>query len=302
MGSVSKRVVCALVLLGLLLAVPAGAQASGHHVKKPCRSGYVRRRVRVRRHRHGRVRWVHVSRCVKVSYRARIDPSFTQSATDPMAVTYAYAADATETVGGKITDLAQIGQLPAGVLNLFSATSPGGPASLFCSINVGGAALGGSCPITYAGPGTYAVTTQYIPNAASAVTGTDQETVSQFTTTTTLSVVQTGCGSGSPPGYTVSGPYCEYTVSNSVSDQNGNVVAGQVGLDAAPQGGSPEGSMVPANGSCTVYVTRSWVLSPDCNFESGSGVDDTGSWTLTASFGGSVGWGSSLSAPQTVAP
>lgn len=125
-----------------------------------------------------------------VRYTAHVDPSFVQSQSDARAVTYTYSADATATQpDGTTTDMASSGQLPAGVLNFYSNSAPGGPESLYCSINVGGSTTSGACPIDYGDTGTYQVTTEYVPNSASAVTETDSETVSPYATTTTASAV-----------------------------------------------------------------------------------------------------------------
>lgn len=210
------------IILTLAVALIAASTAAAHtthwyiprHDAK-CRTNYRREIVRVdktrrvRRHgrmvtlkvrKHGHVVKVRQVRCVHrtakkqttvaqapvIGYKANVDPSFTQSPTNPLAVTYSYSADATETIDGTTIDLGAEGQLPAGVLNFYSATTPGGSVGLVCSMNVGGATLGGSCPVTVAATGSYAVTTEYIPNSAGAVTETDTETIVPAATTTTL--------------------------------------------------------------------------------------------------------------------
>lgn len=201
------------VLLTLAATLGLAASASARYyvpVKgHACKAGFVRRDVKIReRHngklvrKHGRVVWVRQSRCYSVApkptgtpspgptptptptlrYATKVDPSFTQAADDPLAVTYAYTADATVTTGTQTVDLAQTNQLPAGVLNLYSPTAPGQAAGLVCSMNVGDATSGGDCPVNYQATGTYQVTTQYIPNAASAVTQTDTEQIDPYPT------------------------------------------------------------------------------------------------------------------------
>lgn len=295
----------ALAAAALFLLL-AGQALASYYVPKPhhaCKTGYVRKVVRLRperRHhkivrRHGKVVWVKQARCYRAlkRYQAKVDPTFTQAPSDPLAVTYAYSADATLTSQNGTTDLAATGQLPAGVLNFYSASTPGGPEQLYCSINVGAALIGGSCPVTYTQTGTYAVTTEYVPNSASAVTETDQETISPYSTTTSLAVTPGACGASD----------CHYTLTNTVKDQNGNAVGLQVALLIGPSTGQqPEGELVPANGSCTVDVTASWVTSTDCNFQAGSGLYDAASWSVSASYGGQPGWASSTSQPVTLSP
>jgi hypothetical protein len=117
-----------------------------------------------------------------VSYSTKVDPTFVQSPTDPLAVTYSYSADAVQTQGALTKDLAQDDQLPAGILNLYSQ------GVLECSENVGGATSDGTCAVTYSATGTYAITTQYIPNGQTAVTETDPETILPFATTTAIAI------------------------------------------------------------------------------------------------------------------
>ncbi|MCU1490941.1 MAG: hypothetical protein JWM85_2346, partial [Acidimicrobiaceae bacterium] len=73
----------------------------------------------------------------KVSYAARVDPTYTQNPNNPFAITWAYSADATATLGNVTTDLASTAQLPSGVLNFYS------DGLLSCSMNVGAGTSGG---------------------------------------------------------------------------------------------------------------------------------------------------------------
>lgn len=316
------------VIASSVVMVPAAAAHRRHHRRHRCPSGRVARRVRVHVRRHHRLVWVRRWKCVRVHHRRRrhptgttgpsgptatvtapklsfhttTDPSFVQSASDPLAVTYSYSADATETSGAQTLDLAQTGQLPDGILNFYSQTAPYSPMALYCSTNVGGSATAASCPITYPTTGTFEVTTQYIPDGASATTSTSWETISPFATTTTLTAVKGDCEPGSPPYWSSPGPYCEYTLTVGVTDQNGSVPAGPIGVGVDSADGKFWGGMTVSSGTCTVYVTASWVLSRDCNSNSGSGLLSTATWALTASYGGTAGWSPSASATVVLAP
>ena len=95
------------------------------------------------------------------------------------------------------------GELPGGILNFYNE------GSLTCSMNVGGATTGSTCLVTYADTGSYQVTTQYIPNGATAVTETDDVTIAPYATTV---------------GLTLSGPNSNGVqgATWTVTDQNGN--------------------------------------------------------------------------------
>jgi len=86
----------------------------------------------------------------QATLHANIDPSFTQSPTNPFAVTYQYSASATEGSAGT-----PVASLPEGVLNLFS------DGLLACSINVGGQVKGGECLVTYTKLGIHGVIVTY---------------------------------------------------------------------------------------------------------------------------------------------
>lgn len=238
-----------LIVLVACLAFAPAAAARQHHPRSylprrhhACRAGYRRERVAVRERRHGRlvrrhhrVVWVRQVWCVadrhhkagsrpaSVSYATHVDPTFTQAADNPLAVTYQYSASATAIVNGVTTDLAATGQLPAGILDFYTQQVPGGPQSLVCSMNVGGELTGGACPVTYQQTGTYEVTTQYIPDAASAVTETDTETISPYATSTSEQVSATA----------PSGPFDAYSiiVSPSVLDPGGNPLTPAAGSE-----------------------------------------------------------------------
>lgn len=109
-------------------------------------------------------------------YKTSLDPSFVQSPTNPLSVTYTFTADATQTEGQQTIDLAQAGQLPAGILELYSN------GTLKCSINVGAATTGGTCGVTYSAYGVQSVTTDYLPSGVTPVTESDPEDIERFAT------------------------------------------------------------------------------------------------------------------------
>jgi hypothetical protein len=139
-----------------------------------------------------------------VKLHAHLDPSFTRDPTNPFQVTYAYSASATtETInlGADHTQGApEATPLPEGVLNFYSN------GVLACSINVGGAAAGGECPVIYAGLGRQTVTTVYLSGELSA-TETAIEEVSPFTGSIDLTVAYTPDPEPEP---SPAGEECEY--------------------------------------------------------------------------------------------
>ena len=163
----------------------------------------------------------------------RLDPSFTQSATSPEDVVYSFSASAvvaeadpiaspngadaagtTDADGSDGSDGSD-DSLPDGVLNLYTPLSPDQPAGLVCSLNVGGAVTGGSCPVDYTATGTYPVTVEFDSSSTTPATQTTYETIAPFSTTTTLTET-TYPESGSSNATT------NYTPS--IVDENGNVV------------------------------------------------------------------------------
>ena len=123
-----------------------------------------------------------------VSYSAYVDPTFTQNPANPLDVTYTYDAGAISTLNGVTTDLGATGQLPNGILNLYSN------GVLECSTNVGGSATGGTCEVIYGGYGAQQVITTYESGSSSA-TETDTENIANpnppppvLSTVTTLGV------------------------------------------------------------------------------------------------------------------
>jgi hypothetical protein len=169
-----------------------------------------------------------------VHLRAHIDPSFTQSTTNPLAVDYSFSASATSF---SQADLAEAPEpdLPEGVLELYS------DGQLACAIDVGGSASGGECPITYARPGAHSVVVTYLSGSTSA-TETSTEDVEPFTTTTTLSVETLECSEADHEyiegkhAYHATNEWCSYKVSDQVVDQNGDTPPGEVLISARAQG------------------------------------------------------------------
>ena len=114
--------------------------------------------------------------------RAAIDPTYTQSVSNPLIVTFDYSAG--ESDGSS---------LPNGVLSFYWGASAQAQA-LACSINVGGSVTGGQGTVTLSTYGPETVTTTYVSGTSSA-TETDTvdienpTPVTTSTTTTTLPAV-----------------------------------------------------------------------------------------------------------------
>lgn len=111
--------------------------------------------------------------------QAHLDPSFVQSPTNPLAVTYSYSASATVTSAPAAA--ATPAELPEGVLDLYS------DGSLACSINVGGPNTGGRCPVTYTATGAHTVVVTF-ESGPTTVTETSTETIEPYPTTTEVGV------------------------------------------------------------------------------------------------------------------
>jgi hypothetical protein len=122
-------------------------------------------------------------------------------------------------------------------------------------------------------------------------------------TTTSLTATEGACASSSAPGFSgVSGPYCTWTITASVSDRNGNMLAGDLTLVAADAlEGAPGYASMAASSSCTLYVTASWIVSPDCpDIGYGEGINQHTAWPLTAEYSGAGGFDPSTSPTVTV--
>lgn len=270
----------------------------------------------------------------KISYKTAVDPTFTQSSSNPLAVTYTFDADAVEIDNGQTVNLGINGDLPAGVLNFYSAVTTGGPEQLYCSLNVGGSTSSSDCPITYTQTGTYEVTTQYIPNSATAVTETDQETINPYTTTTSLTATPTACGTLVPPTVTYPpNPNLEFQ-ENCYSLALASTAPASLVLSVTPPGTANEsvsgvgmlvnpGTLAPG-ATCTLAVY--WYqgsqqqaglgggYSPNCSMTVGwtnpayvlapdkDSYESVTTWTLTAAFSATPGWVGSSSTIDLSAP
>jgi hypothetical protein len=172
-----------MIVAAVLLVLPASAAATTVKQYKPktharCRTHYVRRRETVKEHKHGKVVKVKETFCVYVAPKAakptaaaptaslavKLDPTFVQSPTNPLDVTYTYSASAT--VAGSPDP-----SLPAGVLELFS------DGLLACSENVGAQTSAGTCAVTYSSFGAHTVNTVYDSGTNSATTGNESEII-----------------------------------------------------------------------------------------------------------------------------
>jgi len=118
---------------------------------------------------------------------SHLDPSFVQSPSNPLAVTYAYSASATTTNSEGTTSAEP--NLPDGFLDLYS------DGLLACSINVGGSTTGGECPVTYSATGAHQVIVTYSSGSLSA-TETYAEQIEPYATTTHLAYKYAVAGSG----------------------------------------------------------------------------------------------------------
>lgn len=229
-------------------------------------------------------------------YATKVDPTFVQSPTNPLAVTYSYSADATQTQGAQVQDLAQVDQLPAGILNFYN----GG--ALACSTNVGGATSSASCSITYPATGSYQVTTQYIPTGATAVTETDTETINPVPTSTLL-----GASFGTP--FSVTGPPPTYLSSTNWFDGfdagYSQASAGSFTLTLTDQttGVTQTGTSVPADGCAMEFVqilfSTTITIDPGCGLP-GISFSDTNTVSVTATTPSAGGFLGSTSAPTEI--
>jgi hypothetical protein len=268
-------ILAAGLVMGLVSTAAASAPASQYRLLHParehCRAHYTRRSRTIHRRVHGRRLTIHQTMCVRVAPKAptskpaapakpvlhaRLDPSFTQSPTNPLAVTYSYSASAIETAGGS-----RPAPLPPGILNLYS------DGWLACSINVGGTVTGGSCPVTYSAFGSYTVIVDYVSGEASA-TETETEQIKPYSTTIALSVQPLGeCTTGAHEADS-----CNYLAEVKTLDQNGNAPP----LDPVAQAWLtmlftvphiiPQGIRPPDNSPFTITLARvheeaGWVCS-----------------------------------------
>lgn len=200
-----------------------------HPAREHCRAHYTRRITTISKRVHGHKVRVPLTICVykgsrhglppstkpPVTLHDRLDPSFKQSPSNPLAVTYSFSASATELVDGSERPTS----LPAGFLNLYS------DGLLACSINVGGSVTGGECPVTYSAFGAHKVVVIYDADSLDT-TETAVEQIKPFATRTTLKLAgPTSCSESEET------QRCSYVAEVATVDQNGNVPsAGEEGL------------------------------------------------------------------------
>jgi hypothetical protein len=179
---------------------------------------------------------------VEPTLAVSLDPSFTQDPANPLDVTYAYSASATENG----VSLNKQASLPSGVLEFFDN------GQLVCSTAVGGDTTGGTCEVLYTAYGDQAVDVVYDSGSSSTTTGDETETIvppATYSTTTTLAVgAQTTNGS--------------YPVTATVVDSNNNPVTSgtvQYVVSIAWANNEDRESAVvtgPANSTCDILVTQ----------------------------------------------
>jgi hypothetical protein len=203
-----KRSALSFAVLASLLAPtgaqakPAKQYVLKHPKHEHCNVHYVKKREKVKRREHGHTVKVRETVCVYVAPKpaqgvlpsmtakpvtttlvsppsptvsapsftlhARLDPSFTQDAANPLDVTYDYSASA-----DKLTNGVSLGEpdLPSGVLELYNE------GLLACSMNVGGSTGEGECPVTYSSYGEHTVVVLYLSGEASATSGNETERI-----------------------------------------------------------------------------------------------------------------------------
>lgn len=327
-----------VTIAAVLLMLPAAAFAKPHHKRHPhhashhrlvCRAGFEKRtEYRHERRHHRRVR-VRVVVCVRkpkpkhkpspqqtttppspdgsttttpaptIAYQAHVDPTFVQSPTNPLAVSFSYSASATATSGTTTVSLSTTGSLPLGVLQLDVQTAQGsGNEALACSMNVGGSVTGGTCPVVFPSSGNWTVTTTYIVSSTNSVSASETVDVLPYSTTTTLITSTTSSRT-------------DYSIG--VVDQNGNSVLPQGNATYTITDATTGQTIatVPDDGSGDVAFE---VVVGDFNgrYESaiaevGSGaaiapIDPSDTFTITASYAPTFdnGWSASSSAPQAL--
>ena len=227
-----------------------------------------------------------------------LDPSFVQSASNPLSVTYTASAAATQTVGNSQSQLAS---LPQGVLDFYS------DGNLACSTNVGGDVTTTQCPVTYTALGEHTVITEFVSGTDSA-TETDIEDITGQSTATTVQL------SGDPTqGATVS------TLTATVS----SVLGTDVTLASGAITFVVDGAVLHTTQANQVTCTLDWVgptfdqsddiylasaTTPDCSI-TGTLLQNVSHLTYSATFAGVLGLTASSSTsssltdwPQAPAP
>ena len=232
-----------------------------------------------------------VAPTVTTNLAVHLDPSFVQSASNPLSVIYTASATASQTVG--IEPAQEVASLPDGVLDFYS------DGNLACSTNVGGSATTTQCPVTYTTLGEHTVITEYVSGTNSA-TETDVEDITGQGTTTTVAF------SGDPTqGATTS------TLTATVTSQLGTDTAINVGAITFNVDNAVLTTTQANQTTCTLdwtsgptfsqsaiaYVASA--TSPDCTV-TGTALTNITSFTYSASFTDPPGLSDSTSAVTTL--
>jgi hypothetical protein len=260
---VRLSLVVALALAGVTPALAQAAPAKRYVLKHGhCKVHYVKRREKVKRREHGKTRTITETFCIHltptakpkttagtptaepstrtVALHSHLDPSFVQSPSNPLSVTYAYSASATTT---DLTDGATAAEpnLPEGFLDLYS------DGLLACSMNVGGSVTGGECPVTYSSTGAHQVIVTYSSGSTSA-TETYAEQIEPYATATHLAYSYTATGASE----------WQLALSTNLTDAYGSVSF----RDAPEECETPKGEVEEA---CSTSVSVGPNLPPECS-------------------------------------
>lgn len=243
--------------------------------------------------------------------KAYLDPTFAQSPTNPLKVTWCASVDNDATTSpcqfSNGTDAPSSSKadrtLHPGVLDFYVGPQ-GSVLGLVCSTDVGPAVDYADCTINLTTLGEYTVTTEYLSGGSDS-SATETSTINPFTTTTTTSIqspVQlsmSGCTEMSP---------CTSTVTSQVVDQNGNIVTG-TNTDPDPMryaysDGTP-GSALLTNipGICPIhwYFLSGTLHTDECgDYVSYANPPSSFSEQVTGEFAGYAGYAPSSSAPVTL--
>jgi hypothetical protein len=237
------------------------------------------------------IRWRVSEAAPEITYSVSVASGEAQSPANPFEATYRVSADAVASAGNSSVNLAAIGKLPTGVLQLLS------DGTLACSIDVGGATASGDCTIDYSALGQHSLTAQYEPDHQSAYAPfeTTTATIYSYSSSTAESIVQ-NASSVTQNGVDI--VYSStYTVTAATNDQYGYAVPSSDGSwtfelsGLADDGNRFETTIVPPPGqlSCTITIEAtladdytsqtSSVTSPDCSggLSTGTGGEPPGS-------------------------
>lgn len=184
---------------------------------------------------------------------AYLDPTFVQSPTNPLSVTWCASVNDTN---GKTspcqydngttapTTVTRDPSLPNGVLDFYIGPV-GSTAGLVCSTNVGPTVNYADCAVKLTQTGTYSVITEYLSGRIDS-SASEQATISPYSTTTTASIAQnaSACSGGLGTIDTGATPtsYCNaWTVTASSVDQSGNALNTGASLFWSLNGSTPVG-------------------------------------------------------------